>query len=373
MSFPIYPSQLKTFKQRALIWSEALAYTTSAPLLSAFKRNDELAKIAGYKGHADLVKSAQHRAQGDRCQTLRIFHNPAILSAIQARFPNQPNLIGQLQKREDLAQFLGDDFPQRLHSQGFSHDQCTSISRMVQAKNGLILVGGHANSGRKSTAKLIEQANKYCLTHDPLTSDGNSVTRHLDRLHLFQEAGLPRQWRERFKLLQNRHKVISAFYVDSIPQVIPRLIHLLKENGMPPEQMKTWPIAGVICQHLSPIVCPNCCLSWGERFNDPRVTHLYEPIRTFPEYLINQSDRLRVINPDGCSHCAKGVTAYTANPVVYTPDADYLKLALSGHSQEAHAHLIQQQGKNLTQQIIRKALDGIVSPLETLQLLQGLR
>ncbi|MGR5178840.1 hypothetical protein [Vibrio mediterranei] len=53
---PVYPSQLDDFKSEAKHIASRIVYVhREQPLLSAFKRNDALAKAFGYAGHADLT------------------------------------------------------------------------------------------------------------------------------------------------------------------------------------------------------------------------------------------------------------------------------------------------------------------------------
>lgn len=53
---PVYPSQLEDFKHEAKHIASRIVYVhREQPLLSAFKRNDALAKAFGFKGHADLT------------------------------------------------------------------------------------------------------------------------------------------------------------------------------------------------------------------------------------------------------------------------------------------------------------------------------
>lgn len=93
MPVPIYPSQLFAFKKLALFIAEHAAKHSGEPKLSAFKRNDCLARALGYKGHSDLVMATKFRAQADPFTRLTVLEDEALrLSVAEAFAAEAPNL-----------------------------------------------------------------------------------------------------------------------------------------------------------------------------------------------------------------------------------------------------------------------------------------
>lgn len=83
---PVYPSQLSIFKQLAQdIATVAENHGLGKPL-SAFKRNDALARALGYKGHSDLVIATRFRAQADPFTRLVVFNDPALIPKVAREF-----------------------------------------------------------------------------------------------------------------------------------------------------------------------------------------------------------------------------------------------------------------------------------------------
>jgi hypothetical protein len=86
IQFPIYPSQLTVFKEKAKALAAELAKVSPGVRLSAFKRNDYLANALGYKGHSDLVKSAHFRVSSDDGSQLIMFSDDVIKENIIGTF-----------------------------------------------------------------------------------------------------------------------------------------------------------------------------------------------------------------------------------------------------------------------------------------------
>jgi hypothetical protein len=63
--FRVSPSQLPEFKQVANELSNKISELSGQNKLSAFQRNDCLARGLGYKGHSDLVQSSKARQDSD--------------------------------------------------------------------------------------------------------------------------------------------------------------------------------------------------------------------------------------------------------------------------------------------------------------------
>lgn len=78
----IYPSQLASFKGKAKIFALKIGELSGTKPLSAFKQNDYLSIGIGYKGHSDLIKSAEFRADGDNNESLEMFRHDLIRSSI---------------------------------------------------------------------------------------------------------------------------------------------------------------------------------------------------------------------------------------------------------------------------------------------------
>jgi len=91
--FPIYPSQLKSFKEKAKRLAEKITRKHPNIKLSAFKRNDLLSMALGYKGHADLVTSSSFRASSDKEDALLLFSNEKVVFAITEVLVKQYPLI----------------------------------------------------------------------------------------------------------------------------------------------------------------------------------------------------------------------------------------------------------------------------------------
>lgn len=83
---PVYPSQLSIFKQIAKDIATVAANHGLGKPLSAFKRNDALARALGYKGHSDLVMATRFRAQADPFARLVVFNDPALISNVAREF-----------------------------------------------------------------------------------------------------------------------------------------------------------------------------------------------------------------------------------------------------------------------------------------------
>lgn len=86
-SFPIYPSQQVQFKEKArkISWALSRAKLLNSEL-SAFKRNDTLARALGYKSHSDLVYKSKAKLQADFGKPLIIFSNEAVSKRIATTF-----------------------------------------------------------------------------------------------------------------------------------------------------------------------------------------------------------------------------------------------------------------------------------------------
>jgi len=82
----VYPSQLPYFKKQAKNLAKAISKRTGTKPLSAFKRNDCLAKALGYKGHSDMVESAKFRVQSDTGAVLDLFSNDNISTSVAREF-----------------------------------------------------------------------------------------------------------------------------------------------------------------------------------------------------------------------------------------------------------------------------------------------
>ena len=85
--FPIYPSQLKQFKEKSekIVWALNRANLVKSNL-SSFKRNDALARTLGYKSHSDLAFSSKARQQADKIKPLIIFSDEKISKRIATTF-----------------------------------------------------------------------------------------------------------------------------------------------------------------------------------------------------------------------------------------------------------------------------------------------
>lgn len=89
---PIYPSQTNTFKNRAEEFARNIAQVTDTKIISAFKRNDWLSQALGYKGHTDLLKSAEFRKQADSNEPLIIFASKELRLGIVSKFAQKAKL-----------------------------------------------------------------------------------------------------------------------------------------------------------------------------------------------------------------------------------------------------------------------------------------
>jgi hypothetical protein len=86
-SFPIYSSQQVQFKEKAkkISWALCRAKLLKSEL-SAFKRNDALARALGYKSHSDLVSKSKAKLQVDDGKPLIIFSNETVAKRIVTTF-----------------------------------------------------------------------------------------------------------------------------------------------------------------------------------------------------------------------------------------------------------------------------------------------
>lgn len=73
--FPIYPSQLPSFKAKAKQLASYIEEKSACTSLSSYKRNDLLSMGLSYKGHSDLVQSAKFRQSSDTNAPLFLFVN----------------------------------------------------------------------------------------------------------------------------------------------------------------------------------------------------------------------------------------------------------------------------------------------------------
>lgn len=71
--FPIYPSQLQSFKTKAKQLASYIQDMSGCIRLSNFQKNDLLSKALGYKGHSDLVQSTKSRKLADKNVPLYLF------------------------------------------------------------------------------------------------------------------------------------------------------------------------------------------------------------------------------------------------------------------------------------------------------------
>lgn len=64
--FPIYPSQLPSFKKMADFLAFEIEKASNEKRLSAFKRYDYLSQSLGYDGHSSLIQAAKFRSEADQ-------------------------------------------------------------------------------------------------------------------------------------------------------------------------------------------------------------------------------------------------------------------------------------------------------------------
>ena len=86
LTFPVFPSQHEQFKEKAKKLEWALSRAKLIKKLSAFKRNDCLARALGYKSHSDLVTQSYARKQADQRQPLILFSDHATSQSIAEAF-----------------------------------------------------------------------------------------------------------------------------------------------------------------------------------------------------------------------------------------------------------------------------------------------
>jgi hypothetical protein len=134
--FPIYPSQLKCFKEKAELLAKKIANKHPNINISAFKRNDLLSIALGYKGYADLVTSASFRVSSDKKDTLLLFSNKKVVLAITAvlvkRYPSlkSNDVIGACLMLSET--FSGDN----LMSYGTLNNLCSLIRGLMNDRTG---------------------------------------------------------------------------------------------------------------------------------------------------------------------------------------------------------------------------------------------
>ncbi|MGR5540547.1 hypothetical protein ACPV5V_18380 [Vibrio campbellii] len=71
--YPVYPSQLKQFKESAKQFAVLISNESETSLISAFKRNDWLSLALGHKGHSDLTFFAKSCRDADTSEELYLF------------------------------------------------------------------------------------------------------------------------------------------------------------------------------------------------------------------------------------------------------------------------------------------------------------
>ena len=85
----IYPSQLKTFQERADKFASIISRRASAKMLSSFKRYDYLSMALGYKSYSDLINASKFRADGDEHKDLILFSDDSIRGSIYGVFSSR--------------------------------------------------------------------------------------------------------------------------------------------------------------------------------------------------------------------------------------------------------------------------------------------
>lgn len=95
---PVYPSQLKQFKESAKQFAALISNESETSLISAFKRNDWLSLALGHKGHSDLTFFAKSCRDADTSEELYLFCDDnqlqtTIIDVFSSKLPAVPREV----------------------------------------------------------------------------------------------------------------------------------------------------------------------------------------------------------------------------------------------------------------------------------------
>ena len=207
---------------------------------------------------------------------------------------------------------------------GYSATQQRQIEELQWSAGGLAVISGETNSGKSTTLTSLmagmPDTEMIIEIADPIEIEFDHVT-HVEFDHYAEGAesrfrgmlgGLVRQNPDTLFIGEVRDRQSATAAIDMSLQgkrvwgtvhshscltTISRLEHLgidvnlLAQPGF---------LNGVINQSLVPIVCEHCCTT------QPDDAELLSGLRQ--KY---QTDGLRFHNPDGCSHCTRGISGQT--------------------------------------------------------------
>jgi len=193
-SFPvqIYPSQLKSFKEKSNELAEAISKVLPQKKLSSFKRNDYLAIGLGYKSHDDLIDWANSRKQADQNEALILFADPKVCHSIRQIFCLKVDALNTPVCSSVLKEL--------------------SISELTTSTNTYVAANGHNKDSSNwlflssPPAVFVEKVSSFMPDHD----SGKSYfkNRAIDALSVLMPA--------LFELRDNGHLKLSCYVIKEL-------------------------------------------------------------------------------------------------------------------------------------------------------------
>lgn len=269
-----------------------------------------------------------------------------------------------------------------LSDLGYSVDQQRQIEELQWSAGGLAVISGETNSGKSTTLTSLmagmPDTEMIIEIADPVEIEFDHVT-HVEFDHYAEAAelrfrgmlgGLVRQNPDTLFIGEVRDRQSATAAIDMSLQgkrvwgtvhshscltTISRLEHLgidvnlLAQPGF---------LNGVINQSLVPIACERCCTT---QLDDAALTN-----RLRRKY---QTDQIRFHNPDGCSHCTRGISGQTVAAEVMSFPRDTTHPArrfVRDHDLAGLAACLHEEGMvSKAAHAVTKIRDGLLDPILT--------
>ena len=269
-----------------------------------------------------------------------------------------------------------------LSDLGYSVCQQRQIDELKWSAGGLAVISGETNSGKSTTltSLMADMPDTEMIIEiaDPIEIEFDHVA-HMEFDHYAEDAtrrfrgmlgGLVRQNPDTLFIGEVRDlqsataaidmslqgkRVWGTVHSHSCLTTIARLEHLeidvnlLAQPGF---------LNGVINQSLVPVVCEQCCKSEiDDEVLNRRLQHKY------------QTDKLRFHNPDGCSHCTRGISGQTVAAEVMTFPRDAAhpsRQFVRNHDLAGLASCMRDEGMlSKAAHAVTKIQSGLLDPLLT--------